>query len=79
HRLRAIKNIGYFGPLAAEAVPILIKALSEENQAMRTEAVVALEKIGPGAKDAVAALEELKKTDVSISNRVDAALSAILK
>jgi tetratricopeptide (TPR) repeat protein len=79
HRLRAIKSIGYFGPLAAEAVPILIKALSEENQKMRIEAVVALEKIGPGAKDAVAALEELKKKDVSISDRVDAALNAILK
>jgi HEAT repeat protein len=56
-RLRAIEALGMLGPLAAPAVPTLVRALTEEGPA-RSRSVQALGRIGPAAKEAVPALRE---------------------
>ena len=53
---RIIRALGWFGPAAAPAVPDLIEALGNEHKGVRREAIIALGKIGPDAKAAVAAL-----------------------
>ncbi|MEE8608830.1 MAG: HEAT repeat domain-containing protein, partial [Nitrospiraceae bacterium] len=54
------RTLGRFGPLAEDAVPALIEALADEEEAMRKEAVLTLEKIGPGARAAIPALTALQ-------------------
>jgi len=59
-RLKAIKDLGHMGLLAANAVPTLIGELSDEEQEIRKEAAIALGKIGPAATEAIQALEKLQ-------------------
>ena len=59
-RLHAVRTLRHFGPLAEDAVPALIEALADENEAMRKEAVLTLGKIGPGARAAIPALTALQ-------------------
>jgi adenylate cyclase len=57
-RLITTKRLGWFGPAAAPAVPMLIAALQDE--AVREEAVKSLGKIGPDAKAAIPALTAIQ-------------------
>jgi hypothetical protein len=55
-RGKAIDIIGGFGPAAAPAVPLLVKALKDDDKNLRQKAVTALSQLGPVAKAAVPAL-----------------------
>ncbi len=59
-RRRAAKNVGRFGPRAAEAVPALVELLADEVILVRKEAAIVLGKIGPAAESAIPALTALK-------------------
>ena len=61
-RQLAMKRLGWFGAAAAEAVPVLVQALEDDD--LRQQAVEALGKIGPPAKPAVAALQALQNEAV---------------
>jgi HEAT repeat protein len=54
-RLKAVRQLGFFGSRAAEAVPALVKLLNDE--AVRKAAIATLGDIGPAAQAAVPALE----------------------
>jgi tetratricopeptide (TPR) repeat protein len=60
-RKRAAKTLGWFGPMAVEAVPALINALADEEKVAK-QAVIALGKIGPAAEAAIPELSALKDT-----------------
>lgn len=60
-RKRAAKTLGWFGPMAVEAVPALINALADEEKVVK-QAVIALGKIGPAAEAAIPELTALKDT-----------------
>ena len=55
-QLKIARTLGWFGPAAAPAIPDLIEALSNKRNTVRKEAIIALGKIGPGAKAAIPAL-----------------------
>jgi adenylate cyclase len=57
-RQLAAKRLGWFGSMAAPAVPALVAALQDE--AVREEAVKSLGKIGPDAKAAIPALTAIQ-------------------
>ena len=59
-RVLAIRKLGWFGPSAATAVPILIGALSDDNRRVQREAAITLGKIGPAAKAALDPLRALE-------------------
>lgn len=63
-RLKAIRKIGLFGPLAVDAVPALINLLNDEVPSVRKGAIAALGRIGPEAQAAVPVLEELDDFEV---------------
>jgi HEAT repeat protein len=75
-RRDAVKQIGLFGPLAKDAVPVLIEAMNDENRFVRREAVSALGKIGRPAKAAVEALEAASQ-DPTMRSRAEEALKRI--
>jgi TolB-like protein/class 3 adenylate cyclase/Flp pilus assembly protein TadD len=75
-RQLAMKRLGWFGAAAAEAVPVLVKALEDDD--LRQQAVEALGKIGPPAKAAVPALRALENEAV-IGTYAKEALSDILE
>jgi TolB-like protein/HEAT repeat protein len=54
-RVQAVRKLGLFGSMAAEAVPALIDMLNDE--AVRSAAIATLGDIGPAAQAAVPALE----------------------
>jgi adenylate cyclase len=64
-QIYASKTLAIFGDLAAEAVPVLIETLRHENGILRKNAIVALGKIGPAAKEALPVLEEMQKKKIS--------------
>jgi tetratricopeptide (TPR) repeat protein len=74
NRQLAIRRLGWFGPLAAEAVPTLIDALG--NEYIRNDAVDTLRKIGPAAKSAVPSLIKLQNESL-VGNYVTEALKEI--
>lgn len=75
-RQLAMKRLGWFGAAAAEAVPVLVQALEDDD--LRQQAVEALGKIGPPAKAAVAALQALQNEAV-IGTYAKEALNDILE
>jgi HEAT repeat protein len=70
----AVRRLGWFGPLAAEAVPTLVDALG--NEYIRNDAVDALRKIGPAAKAAVPFLVKLQDESL-VGNYAKEALKEI--
>ncbi|TCN30201.1 adenylate/guanylate cyclase domain-containing protein [Sinorhizobium americanum] len=70
----AAKRLGWFGPSATEAVPVLVMLLGEDG--VREEAVQSLRKIGPGAKAAIPALAAIEM-DSSIGGHAKDALEEI--
>ena len=62
-RAATILAVGAMGPVAQEATPILIQALSDDRNQIRGNAVVALGRIGQPADVVVAALVEFCRTD----------------
>lgn len=58
-RRAAIEALGNIGPGAVHAVPLLIQALSDPSDGIRSTAATALGKIGPVAKEAIPALTVL--------------------
>ena len=78
--MNAAMMLGRFGADAVGAVPQLIDALDDKNQAVVGQAVVALGMIGPKAKDAVPHLERLATSrDKGIAAMTRAALKQIQK
>ncbi len=75
-RQLAMKRLGWFGAAAAEAVPVLVQALEDED--LRQQAIEALGKIGPSAKAAVAPLQALQNEAV-IGTYATEALNDILE
>jgi tetratricopeptide (TPR) repeat protein len=59
----AIRDLGRFGRTAADAVPALIDALTDEN--VQPDAVRSLGKIGPAAADAIPALIAIQNVEVN--------------
>jgi HEAT repeat protein len=57
--------LGEIGPDAEAAVPGLVKLLSVDDEATKTEALLALAAIGPNAKAAVPALMKLLKSNAT--------------
>jgi len=59
-RIEAARFLLATGTMAAEAVPELIVALGDKNEALRRNAIEVLGRIGPVAKSAIPALEALR-------------------
>ena len=76
-RLGILRKIGWFGPLAASAVPKLIVLLTDERDELRKETINTLAKIGPAARQAVPTLETMKDEPL-LGFYVRAALNRIL-
>ncbi len=68
--------MGLFGPMAKDAVPVLIEALKDENLFVRNRAASALGKIGAAAKSAVPALKNALD-DPAVRSRAEEALERI--
>ena len=52
----ALRGLARLGPIAQDAVPVLIETLKDEDKAMRSQATIVLARIGPNALEAVPAL-----------------------
>ena len=63
-QIKAIRQVGWFGPSAAAVVPALIELLGNEQKALRKEAAITLGKIGPAAKAAVPDLMALTEEPI---------------
>ena len=48
-----LRQLGWFGAQASTAVPLMIDALSDPSRLAQREAVIALGKVGPAARDAL--------------------------
>jgi HEAT repeat protein len=55
-RLRAVRCLGYLGPVAHEAVPALCHLVNDADEQVRTEAYRTLLEMGPHAREAIPAL-----------------------
>jgi len=74
-RCAAAVVLGLMGSKAKEAVPALIKVLSEDQPLLKTEAALALSKIDPSAEGVVPALAQaLTDTNYAVRNSVAQAL-----
>src|SRR5262245_38352935 len=62
-RKQAVRILGNVGNNDAAVIPALIQALADTDASVRIEAIIGLMKIGPPAKDAIAALENIKTKD----------------
>jgi len=62
-RRYAAQDLGKFGPVAAEAVPALIGALSAESRGLRIASAKALGKLGPAAVAALPSLTALQEDE----------------
>src|SRR5258708_1996740 len=60
-RANAAQALGEMGPLAAPAVRSLTSALSDPNRGVQIEAILAIDRIGPAARDAVPDLVRIIK------------------
>ena len=76
-RRDAARNLGLFGPLAKDAVAVLIEAMKmDENLFVRKEAATTLGKIGPAANSAVPALK-IALQEPTLRSRAEEALKRI--
>ena len=71
------EDLGPLWPLAEEAVPALIEALVDEKLVMRKQAILALGKIGRGARAAIPALTALPDQGAFVRRIVKEALKRI--
>lgn len=62
-RLKAVHALSNVGRAHPKAIPALIEALEQTDPAVRGEVVLALLKIGPSAKEALAALDRVSQSD----------------
>lgn len=62
-RLAAIQALGELGPVSRDAVPLLVRTLSERNDAIRQAAIRALGSMGPDAAQAAPALRKVVAED----------------
>ena len=79
YRRAAVETLGVIGPAAAAAVPVLIRALDEENDSLRREAATTLGRLGPAAELAVVPLVErlISDTDPAVQDQAAMALGLI--
>jgi HEAT repeat protein len=71
-RKKAAQILGNIGAVDSALVPALSGALKDPDAGVRREAIVSLIKIGPKAKDALSALEEVVSQDENAKVRADA-------
>jgi len=76
-RQKAAFTLGNIGSSNPAVLPALIGALKDADAGVRYEAILALLKYGPGAREAVPALTELRDQDREA--KVRAAATAALK
>jgi HEAT repeat protein len=62
-RRQALFKLGNAGPADAEVLPTLMRALGDVVPGVRSEAILALVKMGPQAKKAIAVLTEMREQD----------------
>jgi HEAT repeat protein len=62
-RKKAAFTLGNIGASDPAVLPALLGALEDPDAAVRREVILALVKYGPGAREAVGALEELRQRD----------------
>jgi HEAT repeat protein len=72
-RKRAATKLGNAGAAEATVVPALIEALKDRDAGVRAEAILALARIGPAAREAEPALRELATNDRDATVRASAA------
>ncbi len=77
-QLVALETLAMFGERAKPAVPTIVALLKSEDKGIRGYAVITLGGIGPAAAEAVPALTEMSKTDMSQMVR-GSALEALKK
>lgn len=65
-RLFALNEFGHLGLAAADAVPVIVKALKDRDAGVRQSAARALGDIGPAAADTVLAIAEALKDDLPV-------------
>ena len=80
-RQKAVTKLGNAGPADAAVLPALLEALHDTAPSVRREAILALMKFGPGAKQAIPALKEMERKDADEQVRAFAAkaLNKLLK
>src|SRR5947209_18535561 len=62
-RKTAVSKLGNVGPADETVLPALLGALTDTDATVRREAILALMKYGPGAREAMARLADLRKND----------------
>jgi HEAT repeat protein len=72
-RKKAVAALGLVGGADPAAVPALIGALKDRDATVRDAAVLALFNLGPDARDAAPALQEVAQRDASPTVRAHAA------
>jgi HEAT repeat protein len=72
-RKHAVTRLGNVGRADPEAFPALLGALKDRDAAVRREAILAVMKAGPDAKEAVPVLTELQQKDRDSQVRTSAA------
>lgn len=75
-RWMAFKGIGRLGPVAADAVPVLVKLLQTGDQSVKMQSTIALGQIGPAATAAVPELlNQLYSDDFALYHQSAVALA----
>ena len=72
-RKKAVFTLGNIGPSDPVVLPALLEALKDANADVRCEAILALVKYGPGAKDAIPVLTEVQAKERDATARAYAA------
>jgi HEAT repeat protein len=62
-RKEAVEKLGNLGAASPEVLPALTSALHDADAQVRSEAVLALAKLGPNAKPAIHDLDALSQSD----------------
>lgn len=78
-RQKAARKLGNVGTLHEGALPSLIKALKDPEPLVRREAILAVAKFGPEAKQAIPALQQLQRNDEEDGQLRDFAAAALKK
>jgi HEAT repeat protein len=72
-RKQAVSKLGNVGRADPDAFPAVLSALKDRDAGVRREAILAVMKTGPDAKEAVPILTEMQKTDRDAQVRTYAA------